>query len=135
MASDLAVRVEGLADLRRDFGRLSKALQDDFRDEIKAVADIVAVESRAIAKRKGLHDTGRLIRSIKPGTSGAVGVVRANAARKGYRYGAVYEFGRGGKRAFLRPALESKRDEVVEAFGDLLDDMHERIGRFRGPDD
>lgn len=113
---------------------MGKALQDDFRDDIKGVANIVAVESRAIAERRGLRDSGRLIRSIKAGTSGAVGVVRANATRKGFRYGAVYEFGRRGKRAFMHPALESKRDEVVDAFGDLLDSLHEKVGRFRGPD-
>lgn len=134
MAVEQTIRVEGLAELRRDFGRISKALQDDLRDELKKAAGIVSDEAIDIADRKGLRDTGKLIKSIRPGTSGAKAVIRANAKRKGYTYGAVYEFGRGGKRAFLRPALDAKSDAVVDALGDLLDNLAEKPGGFRGPD-
>lgn len=129
MASSGTIRVEGLAELRRSFGKMDKALNKEYRERLKGIAGIVADEAKDIAGSKGLKDSGKLIKSIKPGTSGAKAIVRAGATKRGYPYPAVWEYRRDGKgRPFLGPALEDKADEVIDALGSMLDEVAESGG-------
>lgn len=129
MAQSSTIRVEGLSELRRSFRKMDGSLSKEYRDRIKDIAGIVADEARSVAEKKGLHKTGKLIRSIKPGTRGTTGLVRASATRNGYPYPAVWEYRQDGEgRPFLRPALEDKSDEVVDALGEMLDDVFEDGG-------
>ena len=131
MASAATIRVEGLSELRRSFRKMEGDAPKEYRERIKSIAGIVADEAKTIAERKGLEDTGKLIRSIKPGTRGTTGLVRASAKRSGYPYPAVWEYRQDGKgRPFLRPALEDKADDVIDELGSMLDDLAE-TGKFR----
>lgn len=129
-----AVSVSGLRELSRDFGRMSKDLRRDLRTEVKGLAGIVAEEAKSIAESKGLVASGRLVRMIRPGIKGSnVGVVRETAVRTSgknapFKYPAVYEFGGGGARAFLMPAVERKRNEVIQGVEQLLDRLADRYG-------
>lgn len=135
--TDSTVRVEGLQELIRDFGRLEKGIAKEVRAELKDVAGIVAEEARSIAESVGLRDSGRLIRTTRPFARGATAGVRTTATRNGYPYGLRYEFeGRGGDaagpRAYLAPALEEKSDAVVEELGEVIDRLTSAHGFGRG---
>lgn len=133
MASSAAIRVEGLSELRRGFKKMDGELGREYRDRIKGIAGIVADEAKSIAESKGLEESGKLIKSIKPGTRGTTGLVRAGATRNGYPYPAVWEYRKDGKgRPFMTPALEHKRDEVVDELGKMLDDVFESGGFRKG---
>lgn len=125
------VRVEGLRDLRRDLRRIDRGLDGALRDSFRSVAGVVVEESQSIAERKGLRDTGALIRGIKSSVTRRGIAVRSTAERKGFLYPAVYEFGLSGNRAFLSPAIEAKQGEVIERLEDAFEDLASRNG-FRG---
>ena len=118
-----AVRVEGLASLRRDFARAGKEQRKAFGAAIKTVAAGVAETAKSIARREDLFESGQLIDKIKPAVKGTVGLIRATATNDGFAYPGLYEFG-GRARLFLQPALEQDEDEIVkeldQALGDLL---------------
>lgn len=124
--SGLAVEVEGLRELRRDLGRIDKTLSKGVAAGIKDAASIVAQEAQSLAP---VGRTGRLKASIRPRVSGARGFVVANAKKKspkypsGYNYPRRIEFDKGGRQAFLRPALDNNREEVVKRLEQLLDDI------------
>ena len=122
------VQVEGVRELDRALRRVDKEARKSLRDELKAAAGVVAVEAQSVARSKRLVATGKLVRSIKPGLQGAGAVVRVGATRNGYRYPAVYEFGRGGARAFLRPAAERKEGEVRERAEDAMQTAIRKAG-------
>lgn len=130
-----AVRVEGLRELDRAFGRASKELRRELRGELRQVGRIVADEARQVAARKGLRKTGRLIKSIRPSVKGAGVFVRAGAVTRsakypsGFNYPRRLEFEGGGRRAFLRPALASKQQQVVEQMERVLDRVADGFGR------
>lgn len=121
------VEVEGVRELDRALRRADREARKSLRAELKAAAGVVAAEAQAVAAARGLgrpgrsgRGAGRLVRSIKPGLQGSGAVVRVGANRAGYPYPAVYEFGRGGARAFLRPAAERKQGEVRERAEDAM---------------
>lgn len=146
-----AIRVQGLSGLVRDFGRMSKTMRKGLQDELREAAEIVAAEARAEAERQGLRDTGALIRSIGTRISRSVAFVRATATSKhrtedrvrvrslpggrggsrtqaagtstvrDFPYPKLYEYRDGGRRAFLAPALATKRQEVERAVERILD--------------
>lgn len=158
MASE-AIRVEGLAGLVRDFGRMGKTLRTELQDELRAAAELVAEEARDEAERKGLRDTGRLIDSIGTRVGRSIAYVRATAtskhrtqdrvrvrsaagARGGSRtaaagtstvrdfaYPKLYEYRDGGRRAFLAPALATRRAEVERRVERILDKVENQFER------
>lgn len=125
------MRVEGLRELRRDLRKVSKELDGEVRDGLKDVVGIVVDESKRIAERKGLRDTGKLIRGIKPSVTARSAKVVSTATRRGYRYPAVFEFGLNGNRAFMVPALEAKAGDVERKLEDVLEELFQDNG-WRG---
>jgi hypothetical protein len=126
---DGAVRVEGLADLRRDLRKMQPAALKEIRDVLKHSAEIVAVEARARAPRL----TGKLAASIRPGTAGNSAVVRSRLP-----YAVVHEFGgtirpRGApirikRREMVTGALAHRQDAIVRALADGIDRAAARNG-------
>lgn len=116
------IKVKGIKELRRGFAQMDKSLRRDLDRGLREAAEPVRDEAKRIAGEKGLHDTGKLIAGIRIATAarGRV-VVRSTAQKRGYKYPARYEYGDGGKRAFLQPALEAKRREIEERLGEMLD--------------
>lgn len=127
-AGEFTLRVEGLRDLQRDLNKVNKAAKGEVREGLKAVGRIVQDEARLIAKVRGLHDTGQLRRKITPAVTQQAVFIRANAKRAGYPYPAVYEYGRGGARAFLLPAAQRKSREVEQAMERWLDALLDKSG-------
>jgi hypothetical protein len=127
--ASVAVRTHGLDQLVRDFGKLERELKKELQDELRQIADKVAERAKAHAVREGLVRSGKLVRSIKPGIrSRSIAVVRASATNKGFRYPALYEYGKGGVRSFLKPAAEAMHDETARAVEDMLDRLSSRAG-------
>lgn len=126
---DLAVRVDGLRELRRDLRKQQPDTLKQLRLAVKAAAEIVAVRARARAPQR----SGRLAKSIRAGTSGDKGVVRSRLP-----YAGVHEFGgvirpKGApiqirRSAMVYGALDSERDRVVEALADGIDRAARRNG-------
>lgn len=122
------VAVEGLAEFVRDCRRIGGELPGEVRKELRGVAGIVEGEAREVAIRKGLVKTGRLVRATKRFAAGARAGVRNFATNRGYRYPERFEYGDGGVRAFLEPALDNKQDDVVDALDDMLGRLADRRG-------
>lgn len=133
------IRVEGLAELIRDFYRIDKQLSGDLRRELVEVGKIVADDAKNVQMpRQGLAagqggkdgraNSGTLQNSIRSKMRGQSTVIveqRRNKKMR-YAYGAIYEFDRG--RAYLGPALDAKSSEVIEA----IDDMFDRVVSANG---
>lgn len=132
MANEYTVRVEGLNQLVRDFGKIEKDLRKELQAELKDLARIVQREAQEIATAKGLVRTGKLVRSIRPSVRGGRAFIRETATNKGYAYPRIYEYGHDGVRSFMQPALEAKRNEVYEGLDDMLDRLTDRNGFGRG---
>jgi hypothetical protein len=126
------IRITGLRELVRDFGRMQRGLRTELQREMSQIGGIVAGEARQIAQQKGLRDSGDLIRSIRPRVRGAVALVRSSAEHRGFNYPARLEYEHGGRRAFLGPAVDAKQAEVVDAIDDMLDRLASEHGFGRG---
>lgn len=113
------VHVEGIDALTRAFGRVDKGLRREMQKHLRSVGRIVATAAREEAAAKGLHQSGQLIARINPSVRGGSVFVRDTAKKVsprypgGYSYPARYEYEAGGSRAFMRPALDHRRSEVV----------------------
>jgi phage gpG-like protein len=126
---DAAVRVDGLAQLRRDLRKMQPDTLKEVRGVLKHSAEIVAATARARAPRR----TGRLAASIRATTAGNRAVVRSPLP-----YAAVHEFGgtirpRGApirirRSEMVTGALERNRDRIANALLDGLDDVARRHG-------
>ena len=125
-----AVRVEGLADLRRDLRKLDHL--DERREVTRALkegATAVAGTARVNAPRR----TGALAASYRAGASGNTAFVRSRLP-----YAGVQEFGGvirpKGTPVEIRPqkavtrALESKEDVILQRVGDALDAVFRATG-------
>jgi hypothetical protein len=113
------VKVTGLSQFVRAARDTPGRLNEELQVALAEAGELVAVRAHALIREKGLvggpRSTGRLdrmTRASKPTRSGRV-FIRSGAMNKGFNYPRVYEFGRGGQRAFLRPALEQTTDAVV----------------------
>jgi len=142
------VRVDGLAQLIRDFDAVSKELSRDLRRELLDVARMVSDHARtnvvfkeSLGAGQGGQDrrpnTGRLQRGIRPKMRGATAIVESRTkSRGGYPYPGIYEFGVSGRararRAFLEPALDQKSDDVVRSIEDMFDRLTSEHGLGRG---
>jgi len=125
--SGVTVKVEGFRELARDFRRMGPEARKDLRSALKPAGELVRDEARRIAGEKGLRITGTLIRRISVAVTSRYVAVEARAVRQNdrtrFNYPRRYEYGSGGRRAFLGPALEHKgaqaADMVFRAFDDL----------------
>jgi phage gpG-like protein len=121
---DLAVRVEGLADLRRALGKVDKTLARGMARVLRQTGKLIVSRARANAP----VDDGDLRRSIKQSVTAKRATIYSNAP-----YAAVHEYGgtirpHGGpvhiaKREFLGRAVGESRREIDAALDDLLDDI------------
>lgn len=114
------LRVEGLAQLQRDLGRVSKDARKEVREGLKDVGKLVADDAQIIARARGLRKTGDLIRKTVPTVRQQGVFVEAKAMHRGYRYPGIYEYGRGG-RPFLTPALVRNTERVERRMETWLD--------------
>lgn len=125
------VTIEGLPQLVRGFERMGADLKKDVRAELRKGGDLVRDQARLNAAGRGLRKSGRLISGLRTIVrSGAVVLVRSTTKRKGFPYPAVYEYGRGGARNFLEPAVGEKADEVVEHLASMFDRLAAGSGGF-----
>ncbi len=125
-----AVRVEGLAALRKDLKTYSPDARKEVTRKLKVGAAIVATAARPLA-RKG--KTGKLAAGFRPGAAGNSAFVRNRVP-----YAGVHEFGgtiapKGTPfQITAHPAaslaLELNADRIVESIGDGLDDVAARHG-------
>lgn len=132
MAIRADIRVQGLDQVVRGFRRIDGSLAREVQMELKSIAGFVADDARTYATAIGLRDSGDLAHGIKPFYRGATAGVRSTVKRRGYPYGGVYEFGKGGARAFLAPTVKRDEAKIVEAFEDMLDRLISSAGLGRG---
>ena len=113
---------------------LDTGLDSELKKGLKAVAKKVVTKAQAEAERKGLRDSGELIRKIAPSvTQKSVDIV-AKAKRAGFSYPAVYEYGGRGKvnatgpRAFLRPGLRKAGPAIQEEMMQVINRTVSKAG-------
>jgi hypothetical protein len=100
--------VIGLRELRRAAARIDKDMNKQLTKVLKAeVAAPVVTLARGLVPVK----TGKLRSSIKASVRGGIVSIQSspplNASKRTPKgYAAVYEYGNGGTRAFLRPAVD-----------------------------
>ena len=124
-----AVRIEGLADLRRDLRRAEPQVRREVTRALKEGATVVAAAASPLAPRR----SGTLAASYRAGASGNSAFVRSRVP-----YAGVVEFGGvirpKGTPITIRPqpavtrALSLKEDSIVERVGDALDGVFARTG-------
>lgn len=125
------VSIEGLPQLVRGFERMGADLKKEVRADLRKGADLVRDQARLNAAERGLRRSGRLISGLRTIVrSGAVVLVRSTTKRAGFPYPAIYEYGHGGARNFLDPALAQKSDEVVEHLATMFDRLAAGSGGF-----
>lgn len=112
MASS-TVRIRGLKELRRDFGKMSKDLQRELRLELKAAAEPVAADVRSKVARYG----ARTAAGIAAGTRGASAVVRQ---RQRKTTGLRPDFGRL-QMGLMVESLDEKQPETIRGLERMLD--------------
>lgn len=125
------LKVDGLDELLRAVGRIDKALTRELRKELRVgVGGAFVKDVKQRVERVGLVDRGNLRSSIRPAVSGADVVIRSKPLNPGPRsrlgYGAVYEFGGGGRRAFLDPTRDEwqrsgKLEQALSGFVNWLE--------------
>ena len=113
---------------------LDTGLDSELKKGLKAVGAKVVTKAQAEAERKGLRDSGELIRKIAPSvTQKSVDIV-AKAKRAGFSYPAVYEYGGRGKvnatgpRAFLRPGLRKAGPAIQEEMMQVINQTVSKAG-------
>ena len=120
------VTVRGLQELDRAFGRFQGDLRKELRAELRRVGEPVAETARGLVQANGLVQSGKLLNSIRLSVRGGSLFIRDTAVRRspkypdGYSYPSRMEYGKGGARAFLRPAVEQDTEMVVEALDRML---------------
>ena len=110
------VHVEGLRELNRDFGRISKKLQREFQAEIRKLAEPAADAIRRKASGHGF--SAPTLSGIRAGSSSGHAVVR-QARRK--KTGSRPDFGSTQYRLAFLPGAEEAEPEVVKGVEDFLD--------------
>ena len=132
--ADQVILFEDFAKVRKGLKALDSGLDKELKAGLKAVAAKVVTKAQAEATRKGLVDTGELVRRIAPSvTQKSVDIV-AKAKRAGFSYPAVYEYGGRGKvsatgpRAFLRPGLQKAGPQIARELEDVINSTVRKAG-------
>lgn len=92
-AGGWTIQIEGLAALQRDLNKVNKTAKKEVRNGLKDVAKPAVDSAKAMARAKGLFDTGQLVRKISPAINQQGVFIRAKAQRAGFPYPAIYEYG------------------------------------------
>ena len=114
------VRVEGLNELVRAFGKMDKELRRDLQRELSKAAKIVREEAAA----GFMHVSARSAGGFRPRVRGSTAVVEQRLRRTtGLRgdYGAHQMW-------YLLKALRDKEDAVVESIDKMLGNLGEDAG-------
>ncbi len=115
------IQVEGLRELNRAFGQVSKELQKELRTELKRAAEPVA----AAARVKGMRFGARTAMGYVAGSRAGGAVVRQ---RRRKTTGLRPDFGVLQMRTVLEPALAENEDAVVREVRQLLDRVIDGAG-------
>ena len=113
---------------------LDTGLDSELKKGLKAVGAKVVTKAQAEAERKGLRDSGELIRKIAPSVTQKSVYIVAKAKRAGFSYPAVYEYGGRGKvntagpRAFLRPGLRKAGPAIQEEMMQVINRTVSKAG-------
>lgn len=132
--ADVTVRVEGLAQLRRDLRTMGAELDRELRDDLKRAAEReVLPTARALAPRK----TGRLASSLRVTARGnrvsiSSRVPYANVQHWGGTTGRGHQLGHGATRVqgtyFITRAATQNLDRMTSAVGDEFIQFARRHG-------
>lgn len=126
--TEYKIEVTGLDKLLRSMYRVDRVVARSLQQELKVIAEDVAVRTRHYIIGRGLYDPERAP-SATTGTAGAgpmvdkvsiqvsggrVWVVERQARRSrgypgGYSYPRRYEYESGGARSFMRPAVQAEK--------------------------
>lgn len=123
--SEFSVFVLGMRDFERELRAADPQFPRELRRRNKASAEIVAEEARSRVPVR----SGRLKGSIKSGASSRSAYVKAGTEAK-VPYALPIEFGWKARniepQPFIYPAIEEKNEQVVEQYGDGIDDLMRR---------
>jgi hypothetical protein len=122
------IEVEGYQQLVAAFAVMAKETKPAVRKGLKPSAVLVAQEGKAQAEQRGLVLSGALESGIKPSIRGTTAYVRdatmrTERANAPFSYPRLHEYAHGGERAFLRPALANKADEVTVVLGMAIQEL------------
>jgi hypothetical protein len=135
-----AVRIEGLADLRKGLRKIDPALAKEFRNEILPIAQQVASDARSRVPSR----SGRAAASIRGGVSGNNAYVAGG--KKSVPYFGWLDFGSRSPRTgnprsvgpwknsgtgpskgrFIYPAINQNRGAIERRAAQAIDDIIER---------
>ena len=125
MAGDV-IQVRGLAELQRALRAMSTDLPRELRKDLRAAAEIVAVEAR----RRSAVRSGLQRRSIRAFSRGRMAGVRVSAKKRSAAYPSGYPYPRRNeydpRRAFVRPALAARAPQVEDRVAQGLDRLAAR---------
>jgi hypothetical protein len=132
--ADQVLLFQDFKKIRKGLKALDSGLDRELKAGLKAVAAKVVTKAQSEATRKGLVDTGELVRRIAPSvTQKGVDIV-AKAKRAGFSYPAVYEYGGRGKvnatgpRAFLRPGLQKAGPQIAKELENVIKSTVSKAG-------
>jgi len=113
----VAVRVEGLNELIRAFGKVDKDLKRGVQRELQASADIVSQATKSKIGSLSPPGSSRTIGGVRPRVRGSTAVVEQRLGKTTGKRGdwGVTQMHRG----FL-PALSEKTTEVVQRLDEML---------------
>lgn len=126
---DVAVRIEGLTQYRRDLSKLDRTVSRELGKDIKKAAERTVLP---LARELAPTRSGRLAASLKVGSQVSRAFIRsplpyANAQHWGGRVGR-HKATRIRATEFASRAIETRKDAVVEEIGDAFDDHARRNG-------
>lgn len=124
MAANTSIKVKGLRELNRDFGRINRELRRDLQKEMQNVASVVSDDAREWATRLYGPSVGN---KIRPRVRGASAFAESRAQSKGLRP----NFG-GKVMGVLLASRAKKQDEVIRGLEDMLDGLASENGFGRG---
>jgi len=129
--ADESIRVQGLADLRRELKALN--LTEDLKDANNRVAQLVADEAEKKARALGRMEA-KAAESLKANRAQSKATVSIGGARYPFALGA--EFGsfrfkqfrswtgsNEGSGYWLWPAIRETRERVIEMYGDEIEKL------------
>lgn len=133
----------GKTQLQKELQRAATMVAEYARDVTIPQANMVGTgnrrrdrDGREYGKRRKRYKPGGTQRGIRGYVKGPTGIVTNRAKRQGFRYPWMYEFGTSQRntdphRPFLYPALNEKRDEIMETLAEGIERVARKHG-FRG---